>query len=233
MIQTGYDLPLALSICASSGSGWDRKACAGGAFMENVNTRFGFRSPWLDDEDPLYPVRGGERRGPAVVLPPSELAHPHARRWLLRADGATVRPLDAWARTCFQGFGRDVAEKARYCGAEIRSLCSIAGTGEADCLLGAARTVANASGRDGIAPAAKLCAVPRERRVPRASPGSGSSSGCSIRPLRVVVLRARESLSPMPPRAPRSRRRDRLGRRAVLGLEPLEQVVPFSGHFLE
>ncbi len=23
--------------------------------MENINTRFGFRSPWLDETDPLYP----------------------------------------------------------------------------------------------------------------------------------------------------------------------------------
>ena len=57
MIQTGYDLPLALSICGRLGTGWDHKACAGGAFMENINTRFGYRSAWLDDADALYPCR--------------------------------------------------------------------------------------------------------------------------------------------------------------------------------
>ncbi|TFH19625.1 MAG: hypothetical protein E4H03_13545, partial [Myxococcales bacterium] len=33
MIQTGYDLPLTLSVCARLGTGWDRKACASGSFM--------------------------------------------------------------------------------------------------------------------------------------------------------------------------------------------------------
>ena len=44
MIQTGYDLPMALSLCAGLGTGWDRVTCTSGSFMENVSTRFGFRS---------------------------------------------------------------------------------------------------------------------------------------------------------------------------------------------
>ena len=55
MIQTGYDLPAALSLCGGLGTGWDEITCTGGAFMENVSTRFGFRSPWLDEDEPLYP----------------------------------------------------------------------------------------------------------------------------------------------------------------------------------
>jgi hypothetical protein len=166
MIQTGYDLPLALSICASLGTGWDHKACAGGAFMENINTRFGFRSPWLDDEDPLYPCA-------EVSVQDRRSCYLRASWRILTLEGGSFErtatacaALVQWARTCFQGFGRDVAERARYGAAEIRALCRIAGTGEADCLLGAARTVANASGRDGIAPAAELCTEsPRAARA--------------------------------------------------------------------
>ena len=166
MIQTGYDLPLALAICAGLGTGWDHKACAGGAFMENINTRFGFRSPWLDDEDPLYPcahVSDQDRRSCYLRA---------SWRILTLESGSfeeTARAcaaLGTWARTCFHGYGRDVAEKARYGAAEIRSLCRAAGRGQADCLLGAARTVANASGRDGVAPAAELCTEsPRATRA--------------------------------------------------------------------
>ena len=75
MIQTGYDLPLALSLCASLGTGWDDRACAGGAFMENLDTRFGFRSAWLDDEDPLYPC---------------ELADPYAWRGGVHKNGCRM-----------------------------------------------------------------------------------------------------------------------------------------------
>jgi hypothetical protein len=166
MIQTGYDLPLALSICASLGTGWDHKACAGGAFMENINTRFGFRSPWLDDEDPLYPCA-------EVSVEDRRSCYLRASWRILTLDGGSFErtakacaALGKWARTCLQGFGRDVAEKARYGAAEILALCRVAGRGESDCLLGAARTVANASGRDGIEPAAKLCTEsPRATRA--------------------------------------------------------------------
>ena len=166
MIQTGYDLPVALSVCARLGMGWDRRACAGGAFMENINTRFGFRSPWLDDKDPLYPcerVSSGDKRS----------CYLRASWRILTLSGgdfsstaAACARLGNWARTCFHGFGRDAAEHARYSAGKILSLCRLAGAGEGDCLLGAARTIANASGARGIGPAAALCErAPRSERA--------------------------------------------------------------------
>jgi hypothetical protein len=158
MIQTGYDLPLALSVCAGLGTGWDRKACASGAFMENVNTRFGYRSSWLDDEDPLYPCD-------VVRVLDRHSCYLRASWRILTLNGgnyeetaAACTRLDAWAATCLRGYGRDVAEKARYAPGAIRPLCQLAGAGEGDCLLGAARTIANASGFEGVALAARLCA---------------------------------------------------------------------------
>jgi hypothetical protein len=165
MIQTGYALPLALSICARLGSGWDRKACAGGAFMENINTQFGYRSPWLDEENPLYPcgvVDAADRRS----------CYLRASWRVLLAEGGsfaeTARAcarLGRWERTCLHGLGRDAAEKARYAPEPVRPLCHAAGAGEAFCLRGAARTIANASGVEGIAPAVRLCSkAPVEHR---------------------------------------------------------------------
>lgn len=166
MIQTGYDLPLALSMCAGLGSGWDHKACAGGVFMENLNTRFGFRSPWLDDADPLFPcerVQPRDRR--SCYLRASWRIHTLARGDLEEVVAACSR-LGAWARTCFQGFGRDTAEETRYGAAAIRARCALAGSGQGDCLMGASRTVANASGRPGVEPAASICrGAPRTERA--------------------------------------------------------------------
>jgi hypothetical protein len=165
MIQTGYDLPLALSICARLGAGWDHKACAGGAFMENINTRFGYRSPWLDDADPLYPCRRvASRDRRSCYLRASW-------RILVLANGsfeetaAGCADLGRWTRTCFHGYGRDAAERARYAPAKVVRLCRLTGPREGDCLLGAARTIANASGEPGIEPARRLCeGAPRRHR---------------------------------------------------------------------
>jgi hypothetical protein len=167
MLQTGYDLPLALEICGSLGTGWAHKACAGGVFMENGNTRFGFRSPWLDDEDPLHPcgvVRERDRR--SCYLRASWRIYVHENGSYERTAARCAR-LRAWRATCFQGFGRDVAENVRYAAPEAVELCRVAGPSEADCLLGAARTIANASGSSGIVPASAMCR--------RAAPGVRAS----------------------------------------------------------
>jgi hypothetical protein len=161
MIQTGYHLPRSLAICAQLGTGWDRRACASGAFMENVDTRFGYRSRWLDDDDPLYPCR-------TVTLFDRRSCYLRASSRLLLANGGdygrtgdACRRLGRWARACLQGLGREASEQASYGSAETRRLCSLTGRGEADCLFGAARTIANASGARGIAPARALCEATR------------------------------------------------------------------------
>lgn len=162
MIQTGYDLPLALSICARLGTGWDHKACVSGTFMENVNTRFGYRSSWLDDEDPLYPCqRVGSSDRPSCYLRASwRLLEANDFDYAKAAAGCAG--LGRWSETCFRGLGRDVAEEARYEQRKIQSLCGLAQAGEGDCLLGAARTIANARGASGVEPAAALCRGARE-----------------------------------------------------------------------
>jgi hypothetical protein len=168
MIQTGYDLRLALSTCGRLETRWDDVVCAGGVFMENVTTRFGYRSAWLSDDDPLHPCPEVEAR--------------HRRSCYLRAavrvlelndsdfaDAARVcaRPAAEFARACFRGYGREVVGAAKYAPGRIVSLCRLAGTGESDCLYGAARTVGDGSGLPGARRAARLCEqAPADGRTP-------------------------------------------------------------------
>ena len=73
--------------------------------------------------------------------------------------------------TCFRGLGREAAEVARYEVRETGEHCGRTGSGERECLFGAARTIANASGAPGIAPAQALCSA--ARRETRAACFSG------------------------------------------------------------
>jgi hypothetical protein len=157
MIQTGYDLPRALSICAQLGTGWDRAACSSGTFMENANTSLGFRSPWLDDERPVEPCpRMLERDRHSCYLRASWRILTAAGGDFAKA-GQACADLGRWAQTCFRGLGRDAVEEGGLDAARVLDRCTRTESGRPDCLLGAARTVANASGAAGIAPAAALC----------------------------------------------------------------------------
>lgn len=158
MIQTGYDLPLSLSICARLATRWDDIVCTGGVFMENVTTRFGFRSRWLSEDDPLYPcarIALGNRRACYLRAAVRVIAfHKNDFAKAARTCGALA---PEWARACFRGYGRDVVNEARYSPTKIISLCRFAGRNRDDCLYGAARTVADGAGLDGVRRAAKLC----------------------------------------------------------------------------
>lgn len=161
MIQTGYDLPTALSLCDELGSGWDRMTCTSGAFMENVNTRFGFRSSWLDEEDLLYPcgrVAPQHRRSCYVRAP----------TWILQVEkndfsrtaAVCVSAGRKWAPTCFRGFGRDAVVEARYRDfRKVRKLCRLSGVHAGDCYYGAARTFGDREGLTGARRAAEFCSV--------------------------------------------------------------------------
>src|SRR5436189_5512792 len=55
MITTGYQLPLALSVCRQLQSAWDQTSCKGGVFMENIITSYGGQSPWVRQNDAMFP----------------------------------------------------------------------------------------------------------------------------------------------------------------------------------
>jgi hypothetical protein len=165
MIQTGYDLPTALALCSRLGTGWDEITCTSGVFMENVSTRFGFRSRWLSDEDPLYPCN-------AVPMRHRRSCYVRATTWVLQTNGndfeaasrTCVSAGARWASYCFRGLGRDAVVGATYTTlGQVLKSCSAAGRYQGDCLFGAARTFGDGAGLAGAKRAALLC-----ERAPRA-----------------------------------------------------------------
>lgn len=174
MIQTGYDLPLALSICTRLGTGWDAVTCTSGAFMENYNTRYGYRSSWLDEDDPLYPCA-------KVASPYRKSCYLRVSIRVLELNGndfaktvetcASLAP--RWARFCFRGYGRDSVGDAHYAPARILTLCALAGAHEGDCLFGAARTIGDGFGVKGAKDAAALCMRAPQALRTQCSAGSG------------------------------------------------------------
>lgn len=157
MIQTGYDLPTALSVCGGLATRWDHLTCSNGVFMENSNTSFGFRSRWIDEDDPLYPC---------TELGSLDRRHCFARvsTRVLQATGndfeeaaaACSRLAPRWARHCFRGFGRDAVDIRGGPGKTLER-CALAAGWEGDCLFGGARWVMDRAGRDGARGAIALC----------------------------------------------------------------------------
>jgi len=159
MIQTGYDLPTALSLCRAQPTAWDHFTCSNGVFMENANTSFGFRSPWLDDADPLYPCnrvttldrRACIFRAATRIVQLSRYDFEEAASTCMRVE----RPL---TRYCFRGLGREAAD-GRYVPATTLERCRLAARWEGDCLYGAARTVMDRFGSNGRQGAVFFCGL--------------------------------------------------------------------------
>ncbi len=140
MIATGLDLPTSLEVCARLGRWWDRDACRGGAFMENISSSYGVSSRWLKDDDPVYPCNW--------------VADAVARRCYQMVT-SRILPFvgDDWERTattcagveknfvhmCFQSFGRDASSRSGRDPDKVAELCEIARPygGEGDCVAAA------------------------------------------------------------------------------------------------
>jgi hypothetical protein len=157
MIQTGYDLPAALSICGSLATRWDHLTCSNGVFMENVNVRFGVRSRWVHDDDPLYPcfeLEALDRRHCFARVPTTVLRT--SNRDFEQAAATCARLDSRWARHCFRGFGRDAVD-VRDGPAKPLARCRLAGRWGGECLFGAARWVMDRAGSKGTRGATALC----------------------------------------------------------------------------
>lgn len=158
MIQTGYDLPLALDLCSDLGTGWDAVTCTGGTFMENHNTRYGYRSSWLDDEDPLYPCAtiAFQYRKSCYLRVAIRVLELNGNDFAKAAEACAG--LDSsWSGFCFRGFGRDAVGEARYAPGKVLALCELAGAARGECLYGAARTIGDGFGLRGARDASALC----------------------------------------------------------------------------
>ena len=157
MIQTGYDLPTALSVCAGLATPWDHLTCSNGVFMENSNTGFGFRSRWVDDENPLYPCNevGSLDRRHCFARVSTRVLQATGNDFELAARSCADLAR-RWARQCFRGFGRDAVD-VRGGPETTLKRCRLAAVWEGECLFGAARWVMDRAGRDGTRGAVALC----------------------------------------------------------------------------
>jgi hypothetical protein len=164
MIQTGFDVPTALSVCGQLETRWDEVTCTGGVFMENGSTVYGLRSRWLKDDDPVYPCNSikGRNKASCYLRVTTQMLRVNDFAWLETAG--SCRALERkWRRYCFISFGRDAVEHTAENARRILDLCQLVGAAEGQCVYGAARTLANRHARTDSAAAFCHLAAPRVR----------------------------------------------------------------------
>jgi len=147
MIQTGYDLPLALKVCGRLQTRWDEVSCTGGAFMENGSTVYGMRSPWLKDDDPIFPCNAVKLRDTAscYLRATTQILKTNKFNWRETAARCAAVPR-RWRTYCYRSYGRDTVHYVAGKKSSILHLCRLTSTQEGECLYGAARTLADTDG---------------------------------------------------------------------------------------
>ena len=110
MIYTDYELPLSLETCDALETSWDQTSCTGGVFMENLQTSYNTRSPWLRDDDPLYPCPTVAERHKlyCYLMVTSRILEVVGGDWQQTVDWCR-KAEPAWIATCFQSLGRDAS----------------------------------------------------------------------------------------------------------------------------
>ena len=173
MIHTGYNLPFSLEICDKLATRWDQTSCTGGVFMENINSSYGVKSPWLKDDNLIYPCDEVAERHKlyCYLMVTSRILQANGYDWK-EAARLCSRVERSWVSTCFQSYGRDASGYTRQNPSEIVRLCDLAGAGEFDCIYGAARdlTANDANGKR----ASRLCRLAPAAARERCFSGVGS-----------------------------------------------------------
>ena len=160
MVATGLDLPRSLDVCRRLDIAWDRDACRGGVFMENIQSSYGFRSRWLRDDDPVYPCTAVARAAKfrCYQMVTSRILPAVGDDWA-RAAEACTRVEPDFVATCFLSLGRDASSRTSRDPHETARVCAVARSysGEDECIQAAAMDVVSnySSGEQATA----LCAV--------------------------------------------------------------------------
>jgi hypothetical protein len=158
MISTGYRLPLSLDVCRRLATAWDRTSCKGGVFMENFVTSFGGQSPWVRDNDPLYPCNWvGERdKYPCYQQATTRIIRVVGLDWEKIAQACAEAEPD-WIDTCFGSFGQNASVQGFRKPEKIVATCAVARPygGEQECVRYAAMDIAGTYERG--KEAASLC----------------------------------------------------------------------------
>ena len=137
MITTGFNLPTSLEVCDHLPGKWKATSCNGGVFMENFFTSYGGESPWVREDDPVYPcnVVAEEDKQTCYQLVTSRVLRVIGVDWERTAEiCASVEK--NWVASCFESYGRDVAGQTHRDPEEIREVCAVARPygGERECI---------------------------------------------------------------------------------------------------
>jgi hypothetical protein len=158
MITTGYRLPLSLDVCRRLAGAWARTSCKGGVFMENFVTSYGGQSPWVRDNDPLYPCnRVAERdKYTCYQQATTRIIRVVGLDWEKIAQACAGAEPD-WIDTCFGSFGQNASVQGFRKPEKIVATCAVARPygGEQECIRYAAMDIAGTY--EGGKEAAALC----------------------------------------------------------------------------
>ena len=149
MLYTGLELPIALRLCHELETEFDQVSCSGGVFMENLSSSFGLKTRWLKDGNLLYPCNIVSRQDKlyCYLLVSSRILLAVNWNWEKAADWCRRSEKD-FVGTCFQSYGRDASGKAVHNPDLMRGYCARAGSGERECIYGAARDLMNNDSSD-------------------------------------------------------------------------------------
>ena len=95
--------------------------------MENFFTSYGGQSPWVRDDDPVYPCNevAEEDKQTCYQLVTSRILRVIGVDWEKTAEiCASVEK--NWVAACFESYGRDVAGQTHRDPEEIREVCAVA-----------------------------------------------------------------------------------------------------------
>ena len=142
MIYTGYGLPRSLDYCEELETEWERESCRGGVFMENSQSSYGVRSPWLSNDDLIYPCNAVVDRAKyqCYLIQLARIGPALAFDW--RKIAATCRQSEPeYIAVCFQSIGREASGFTRHDPARILGICRFGRDMAGECIYGAARDI--------------------------------------------------------------------------------------------
>ena len=176
MLYTGYELPLALTMCHGLANEFEQVSCSGGVFMENLSSSFGLRSRWLKKDNLLYPCNIVSRQDKlyCYLLVSSRILPEVGWNWEKAADWCRRSEKD-FVDICFQSYGRDASGAATQSPEAAKGYCARAGSGERECIFGAVRDIANNNSQDPRA--GQLCEIVKRSLRSHCFYGLGSILG--------------------------------------------------------
>jgi mono/diheme cytochrome c family protein len=175
MIYSGDDLPYSLHVCDQLTTGFNRTACTGGVFMQNLDTGM-MTSRYIRPHDPIYPctIVSKPHKYYCYLQSTERIIQVVGYDWPKVADWCRRAERD-WVDICFQSMGRDASGYTQYHPKKTLAICAQARTQAGECIYGAARDYGNnfAGGKE----AARFCNFGPSRYRGRCYEGVGTILG--------------------------------------------------------